>query len=69
MILNELGKLHSIETVANKLNVSRQTVYAWIEKGSLKALKLGGTVYRVPEKELEHFIFKAMYNNNSKEVN
>jgi excisionase family DNA binding protein len=42
MILNELGKLYSIETVANKLNVSRQTVYAWIEKGSLKALKLGG---------------------------
>jgi excisionase family DNA binding protein len=68
MILHELGKLYAIEEVARMLNVSRQTVYSWIEKGNLKALRLGGTVYKIPEKELEYFIFKSMY-NNSKEVN
>jgi|GEM_PF-4716270 len=36
MILNELGKLYSIEEVAKQLNVSRLTVYSWIEKGSHK---------------------------------
>jgi excisionase family DNA binding protein len=67
MILNELGKLYSIEEVAKQLNVSRQTSLRMDEKERLTALKLGGTVYRVPKKELEYFIFKAMY-SNSKEV-
>lgn len=29
-------KMHSIESVANKLNVSRETVFRWIWNGYLK---------------------------------
>ncbi|USB33901.1 helix-turn-helix domain-containing protein [Paenibacillus sp. YPG26] len=64
MILNELGKLHSVEEISALLSVEEQTVYKWVREGKLKALKLAGTTLRVPDTELEKFILQALYYNS-----
>lgn len=61
MILDELGGLYKVETVAEMLNVEEQTVRKWISIGKLKGLYLAGTTVRISETELENFVLSAMY--------
>lgn len=42
----------SAQEFANLFGVTKRTVFRWIEKGKIKAVKIGGTV-RIPEEELQ----------------
>lgn len=64
LILNELGKLYSVEIVAELLDVEEQTIRKWIKEGKLKALKLAGTTLKVSEIELERFVLQAYYQSS-----
>jgi len=43
------------EQVAEMLQVTRRTVYTWIETGALKAVKAGARI-RVREEDFENFL-------------
>ncbi|PJW20312.1 excisionase [Geobacillus thermodenitrificans] len=60
MVLNELGKLYSVEDIAERLNVSSRTIYNWINQGKLKVLRLGGSTLRIAESELNNFVLQSM---------
>jgi len=45
---------YSIEEVASMLKVAYLTVYRWVQKGKLKAIK-AGKQYRINKKELDSF--------------
>ena len=40
---------------ANRLSISRWTVYAWISEGRIKSVKIGRLV-RIPESEVERIV-------------
>jgi excisionase family DNA binding protein len=60
MVLNELGKLYSVEDIAKRLNVSSRTIYNWINQGKLKVLRLGDSTLRIAESELNNFVLQSM---------
>jgi excisionase family DNA binding protein len=41
------------DEVAKKYNVSRSTVYFWIDTGKLEAVKIAGFTLRIPKDELQ----------------
>jgi excisionase family DNA binding protein len=45
----DIGSLLTIKQAAEKMHVSRQTVYAWIKNGKLRAIKTPGGRKRIPE--------------------
>jgi len=47
--------LLTVEEVSHRLRVHYNTVYRWIDKGKLKALK-AGQKYRITEADLEEFL-------------
>jgi len=51
-------KLYTVKEVADYFRVSRQAVYDWINRGLLRALRLGDRV-RIPESALKEFIQPA----------
>lgn len=54
-----IGKLYTVSEVAALLNVDVRTVYLWQKEKKLPALKLGGTTWRIREKDLKLFIMGA----------
>lgn len=50
--MSTIGRLLRIKEVALILNVSRQTIWRWIEEGKIKATKLPSGRYRIPEGEV-----------------
>lgn len=48
-------KTYTLEEVASIIQVTRRTVYTYIKKGSLKAVKIG-KYWRVSEANLQDFI-------------
>lgn len=46
--LRELGELFTVEEIATKAKVGRDTVYEWIETKKLRALRVGRG-WRIPE--------------------
>jgi excisionase family DNA binding protein len=46
---------YTLREVAEKLKVSRRTVYRWVQAKELPAYKLGGE-FRVTERDLERFL-------------
>lgn len=46
----------SIRQVANRLGVSKRTIYRYIKDGKLKASKPAGYVWRVREDEFARFV-------------
>jgi excisionase family DNA binding protein len=50
---------YSVQEVSEMLNVDRQVIYSWIRRKKLRAVKLAGSIIRVPHKELEKFYSKA----------
>jgi len=47
-------KLYKVSDLADMLNVSKITVYFWIKRGLVKAIRIGRTI-RIPEQEVERF--------------
>lgn len=59
--MNKEDNFLTIKEVADKLNVSKMTIYRVIKAGDLKAIDIGTgarRVYRVSQKELNKFIEK-----------
>ncbi len=50
-----MEKYYTPEEIAANLKVSRKTIYNWIQKGSLKAVKIGH-FWRVSESELNRLL-------------
>ncbi len=48
-------KLISPQAFADRLSISRWTVYAWIQTGQIKSVKLGRLV-RIPESEVDRIV-------------
>jgi len=49
-------RLWAVREIAEKLTISRKTVYEWINAGDLKCIRLGKQTRRVREQELERFL-------------
>lgn len=45
-----------VQDVCEILNVSRWTVYRWIRQHKLRAIKLPGGTYRIPESEIDRLL-------------
>jgi putative resolvase len=50
--MSNTGRLHKPNEAAELLNVSRQTIWAWIKRGKIKAVKLPSGQYRIPDSEI-----------------
>ena len=48
-------KVYTPDEIAEMLKVSKKTVYYWINKEKLKAIKVGN-MWRVKKEDLEEFI-------------
>ena len=48
-------KLYTIEEVAGRIKVTKQTVYSWIKKGKFKPLIIGNS-YRVNEEQIQELL-------------
>jgi excisionase family DNA binding protein len=46
---------YTLPEIAEKLKVSRRTVYRWVQGKELPAYKLGGE-FRITERDLERFL-------------
>jgi excisionase family DNA binding protein len=46
----------TVQDIAKRLKVTDLTVRRWIESGQLKAVKLGGAIYRIHPKDFEDFL-------------
>lgn len=46
----------TVAQVCDRLNIHEATVRRWIKAGTLKATLLGGTVWRIPESEIDRLI-------------
>jgi len=53
-----MNELYTIQQVADRLKVHRNTVYLWKDKGLLKAQRIGSRALRVTEQDLEDFIHR-----------
>ena len=49
----------TVHQVADQLNVSARTIWAWIASGRLRAIKLGPRTTRIPSAALEAFLADA----------
>ncbi|MNP76414.1 Helix-turn-helix domain protein [compost metagenome] len=54
-----LGKVYTVEETAELLKVDINTIYKWIKEKKLTAIKLGGTTWRIKERDLHYFILLA----------
>jgi excisionase family DNA binding protein len=52
-----MQEMYTPEEVAQKLKISRATVYIWLRQGRLKGVKVGD-LWRIPEEALEEFLKK-----------
>ena len=53
MTVAEQAQMVTVPEFAKALNVRRQTVYEWIDKGWVDARRLGSRTLRIPKSELE----------------
>lgn len=51
----EAMMLLTVEDVAERLRVSKKTVYGWLRSGELRSIRLGG-LWRISEEDLAQFI-------------
>jgi putative resolvase len=50
--MSNTGRLHKPNEAAELLNVSRQTIWTWIKRGKIRAVKLPSGQYRIPDSEI-----------------
>jgi excisionase family DNA binding protein len=48
-------EFYTVQEVADRLRVSRKTIYRMVERGEIRAVRLGD-VYRIPREGLDAFI-------------
>ena len=53
-----MAELINIPEAARKMHVSRQTIYTWIGKGKIKAVRISGGKYRIPAQQLTRRVSK-----------
>jgi excisionase family DNA binding protein len=61
--MREKERMLTVKEVSEMLGVSRNTVYAWIKEGIIKALKFK-RIIRIPESEIEKFLSKRVKGNS-----
>ncbi len=54
-----MQEIFTPDEIAEKLKVTRLTVYRWIDKGELQAFK-AGKMWRITRKDLEAFIGRSL---------
>ena len=54
------GSSLTVHQVAERLNVSARTVWAWIAEGRLQAIRLGRRTTRISEDALEEFLRRCV---------
>jgi excisionase family DNA binding protein len=52
-------KLHTVREVAEKLRVKPATVYSWIRKGKLAAMRVG-RLLRITEEQIDNFVRSSL---------
>lgn len=57
--MDQLGRLYTVDETAKFLNVDTNTIYKWIGEKKLNAIKLGGTTWRIIERDLKFFLFQT----------
>ncbi|RJQ30064.1 MAG: DNA-binding protein [Peptococcaceae bacterium] len=50
-----MQEMFTPEEVAEKLKISRRTVYLWLREGRIKGIKVGD-LWRIPESALQEFL-------------
>lgn len=50
------NRTFTVHQVADRLNVSPRTVWAWLAQGRLRGIKLGPRTTRIPEEALAAFL-------------
>lgn len=57
-----MDELLDVETVAQRVGVSRRTVWEWLREGNLRGAQLGGTKigWRVKASDLDAFVEARM---------
>ena len=60
-----MRELLTVEQVAERLSVHRNTIEAWLRSGELKGSKLGKKLWRIPESALEDFLKKGEKGENN----
>lgn len=58
-------KFYTPQEIAEKLKVSKLTVYDLIKKGELEAVKIG-KIYRISQEALDNFLKKSTATNQIK---
>ncbi|MCI9886045.1 MULTISPECIES: DNA-binding protein [Bacillus] len=61
MLMDKIGRLFSVDKVADLLSVESQIGCKLGSEGELRTLKLAGTTIRISHEELEQFLLKAFY--------
>ena len=58
MVLSMAEQMLTVEQVAERLQVHRDTVYAWIRSGQLPGYRIGGRKagFRIKQSDLERFV-------------
>jgi excisionase family DNA binding protein len=51
LLLYMISKLMTVKQLAEQLRVSKWTVYRWIKRGKIKAVRLGSKTIRIDEEE------------------
>ena len=54
------GSSLTVHQVAERVNVSARTVWAWIAEGRLQAIRLGRRTTRISEDALEEFLHSCV---------
>lgn len=63
------GRAYSVRSLAERWDVSEDTIYAQIHAGRLQAFRFGGKLYRVREEEVERFECQKDIPSNDSETN
>ncbi|WP_264229395.1 helix-turn-helix domain-containing protein [Acholeplasma laidlawii] len=60
--------IYTVTDVMEMLNVTRYTVHRWIEKGLLKAVRIGRE-FRIPKEFLDEYLNNNTIDNSHKQTN
>ena len=55
MVVATEPEFYTVQEVADRLRVSRKTIYRMAERGEIKAIRLGD-VYRIPRESVEALV-------------
>jgi len=61
-----MNKIYTPEEIAERLKVSKITVYKWLQNGNLKAFK-AGKMWRITRDDLEEFLGRPIPWENGEE--